>query len=60
VIHPEGSPVVALRGEVVRTETSDHQHYDVGVRLLTTPAQNPLVLRELDSGERRRRRVQEP
>jgi diguanylate cyclase (GGDEF)-like protein len=62
IIHPQGGTASALRGEVVRTETGDQRHYDVGVRLFTASTQNPFAIRELDSGatERRRKRAPSP
>jgi diguanylate cyclase (GGDEF)-like protein len=52
VIHPEGAAAIALRGEVVRVTKSSDQHYDVGVRLLSTPSQSLLVLRRLETDSR--------
>jgi diguanylate cyclase (GGDEF)-like protein len=57
VIHPAGGPAVALRAEVVRTEAGGDDAFDVGVRLLTTPNQNPFVMRELKAAAPRRKRA---
>jgi two-component system cell cycle response regulator len=51
VIHPAGSPALALRGEVVRVTPSSDRQYDVGVRLLSSPSQKLLVLRRMDPDE---------